>query len=147
MFHSRNTNNKVNKLQESALRLVYNNEFVKSHAMRTMRISVVYVPTWQRGNMPKACHIFIFTCQRTNAQKVWQFFNLACQHAKDVLIFQKKIFFNFSVFKLWLTFANFKNIWAILEYLSRETKNLNFETCLFLFTCYKSCFSYLSCTP
>ena len=40
-----------------------------------------------------------------------------------------------------------KNIWAILENLSRETKNLNFDIYLFLLTCYKSCFSYLSCTP
>ena len=29
------------------------------------------------------------------------------------------------MFQLWLTFANFKNAWAMLEHLSRETKNLN----------------------
>ena len=50
-------------------------------------------------------------------------------------------------FQLWLTFTNFKNICAVLEKLSRETKNLNCDICLFLLTCYKSCISYLSCAP
>ena len=41
-------------------------------------------------------------------------------------IFQR----NFWIFQLYLTFAtNFKNIWAILENLSRETKNLHFDIC------------------
>ena len=88
-----------------------------------------------------ACH----ACQRGLRSNVPK----ACQHAKGVLstIFQKKKIFNIQIFQLWLAFANFKDIWAIPENSSRETKNLNFDICLFLLTCYKSCFSYLSCTP
>ena len=33
------------------------------------------------------------------------------------------------LFLLFLNFLNFKDIWAILENLSRETKNLNFDIC------------------
>ena len=36
---------------------------------------------------------------------------------------------NFLIFQSCLTFANFKNIWAILENLSRDIKNLNFDIC------------------
>ena len=67
---------------------------------------------------------------------------------KVVPIFQ--LFFKrkyFSIFQLWFKFANFKNIWTIPENLSRKTKTLNYDICLFLLTYYKSCFSYLSCTP
>ena len=84
-------------------------EFAKSRAMRAMRAYV-----------PKACQHFSFTCQRA---KDVPFFKLACQRAKRranfSTIFQKK-----KMFQLWLTFANFNNIWAILNNLSRETKNL-----------------------
>ena len=50
---------------------------------------------------------------------------------KDVPIFQvfSKSIFNIRIFQLGLTFANFQNIWAILENLSRETKNLYFDVC------------------
>ena len=44
-------------------------------------------------------------------------------------IFQKKTSFIFLIFQLCLTFADFMNIWAILENLSGETKNLNFDIC------------------
>ena len=64
-----------------------------------------------------------------------QIFNQSAKKCANFsTIFQKKIFFNFSVFQLWLTFAKFKNIWAILENLSCGTKNLNFDICLFLVT-------------
>ena len=74
----------------------------------------IYVPTCQRRAIFQIC---VPTCQ-----KAWQFFNY----------FSKE-----KIFQLWLTFANFKNISVILENLSRETKNLNFDICLFLLTCYK----------
>ena len=61
---------------------------------------------------------------------------------KDVPIFN--YFSKEKIFQLWLTFANFKNICAFRENLSRETKNVNFNICLFLLTCYKYYFSYLS---
>ena len=52
-------------------------------------------------------------------QKEREFFKI-CQKAYQ--------FFNyFWIFQLCLTFANFKNIWAVLENLCRETKNLNFQ--------------------
>ena len=79
-----------------------------------------YVPTCQRRAIFQIC---VPTCQ-----KACQFFNY----------FSKE-----KIFQLWLTFANFKNIWVILENSSRETKNLNFDICLFLLTCYKSCISSL----
>ena len=72
------------------------------------------VPTWsmcplanvlKRANVPKAC----------------QFFNLACQRAK------RRVNFSTSPAEVILTFANFKNILAILENFSRETKKLNFH--------------------
>ena len=44
-------------------------------------------------------------------------------------IFQDKILFNFRIFQLCLTFANFKNIWRKLKNLSRERENLNFDIC------------------
>ena len=40
-----------------------------------------------------------------------------------------KNFLVFEFFQFCLTFANFKNILATPENLSRETKNLNFEIC------------------
>ena len=101
--------------------------------------------------MPKAClraknvpkfHFYVPTCQRAKEVAIFQIDVPTCQKACQ--------FFNYfskeKNFQLQLTFANFKNIWATLENLSRETKNLNFDICLFLLTCYKSCFSYLSCT-
>ena len=66
-----------------------------------------------RVSLPKGCQFFKFACQKT-----FQFFN-----------YFSKEFFSFSIFQLCSTFANFKNIWAILENLSRETKNLNFGIC------------------
>ena len=47
----------------------------------------------------------------------------AKRHANFSTVFQKKnFFFNFWIFQLCLTFANFKNIWAILENLNKEFK-------------------------
>ena len=82
-----------------------------------------------RAYEPKACQHFIFTCQRA---KDVLFFKLACQKACQ--------FFNYfskeKMFQLWLTFANFKNTWAILENLSREAKNLKQNILTF------ACFSH-----
>ena len=38
-------------------------------------------------------------------------------------------YFNFGICQLCLTFVSSKNIWAILENLSREIKNLNLYIC------------------
>ena len=81
------------------------------------------------------CQHFIFTCQRA---KDVPFFKLAYQRTKRRANFSTV--FKRKNFLLWLTFTNFKNVQAILENLSRETKNLNFDICLFLLTCYKSYF-------
>ena len=105
-------------------------EFAKSRAIRAMCASVVYVPTCQthanlsflRANVP----INVPTCQRcadystwrTNVPKAYQFFNY----------FSKELS-NFWIFQLCSIFANFKNIWAILQNLSWKTKNLNFDIC------------------
>ena len=86
-----------------------------------------------RAYVPKACRHFIFMCQRA---KDVPFFKLVCQRAKSVPFFKlacqlaksranfSTIFQNKKMFQLWLTYANFKNTWAILEDLSREAKNL-----------------------
>ena len=50
-----------------------------------------------------------------------QFISLVCQHAKRGA--------NFWIFQLVLAFVNSKNIWTILEKLSHEKKNLNFDIC------------------
>ena len=98
---------------------------------------VPYVPAWStcpRANVPKACQFIIFTCQRANKRTKVP----TCQRranystwcanvlrAKGVPIFQ----FGVSTFLISLTFENFQNIWANVEYLSGETKNLNFGIC------------------
>ena len=87
-----------------------------------------------RANVPKGYQLLIFTCRRANKRAksvaVFRFGVPTFQKARKFLtIFQKKVLFNFRIFQLCLTFANFKNVWAILENLSRETKNLNFDIC------------------
>ena len=57
--------------------------------------------TCPREQVPQACHRLIFTCKRAN----------------------------FWIFQLVLAFLNSKNIWTILEKLSHEKKNLNFDIC------------------
>ena len=54
-------------------------EFAKLRATRAIRASVVYVPTCQHANVPKACQLFNLACQLANVPKACHFFNLACQ--------------------------------------------------------------------
>ena len=78
-----------------------------------------------RVNVPKDCQILIFTFQRANKRtKGVSIFQLRLP--KGVPIFQ--LFFR-GIFQLWSVFAHFENISAILENLSRETSNLNFDIC------------------
>ena len=84
--------------------------------------------------VPKACQHFIFTCKRANMPKTCHFSNWLANVPKDVPIFQ--LFFKEQMFQLWLKFADFKNAWAILENLSRETKNLKHNILRF------ACFSH-----
>ena len=96
----------------------------------------------QRAKAASIFQLGLPACQRRANYSIWR-----AKKPKGVPVFQlffkRKYFFNFKIFQSWLTFANFKNIWAILENLSHETKNLNFDIyCLFLLTCYKSCFSH-----
>ena len=95
-------------------------EFAKSHAMLTMyamRASVIYVPTCQRAKSVLTSHFYVPTCQRHANYSTWRanlpIFQLHLQ--KGVSVFQ--VFFK-RIFQLCLTFANFKNVWAILENLS-----------------------------
>ena len=100
-------------------------------------------------NALKACQLFILACQRAKGMPIVQLglpifqrcTNLSTWHA-NVPIFQPHLpkcipifqlflkgvfqFLNFSVM-FNICIANFKNIWAILENLSRKTKNLNFD--------------------
>ena len=91
----------------------------------------------------------IFQLDMPTCQKACRVFNLACDHAKShanfsnchgkVSIFQYHLptgvpFFQlfskkniFGIFQLYLTFANFKNIWTILEHLSFKIKYPNFK--------------------
>ena len=112
--------------------MVIYNGFAKLRAMRAIRASLTHVPTCPHTNMPTCQKRANFSFLRTN-MLTCQFFNLACQWAKKRAkfssTFRKKIFFNFWIFQLCLTLVNFNNIWAILENLSREIKNLNFDIC------------------
>ena len=91
-------------------------------------------------NVPNACQLLIFTCERAikrfNVQKVCQLFNLVFQRAKGMPIFQLCLQKGVPVFQLFFKrifrFLNFSvklNIWTVIENLSRETKNLNFDIC------------------
>ena len=86
-------------------------------------------------NVTNACQLLICACQRANKRanvaKLCQLFNLEYQRAKGVPIFQlfSKRTFQFLNFSIMSIFATFKNIWAILQNLSRETKNSNFDFC------------------
>ena len=88
-------------------------------------------PAWSTCSLvPKASQLLIFTCQRANkCDKACQFFNFACQKGCQFFNYFSEEFFNLWIFQLCFTFANFKNTWAILENLSRETNNLNFDIC------------------
>ena len=104
---------------------------------------VPWVPAWstcQRGNMANVCQLLIFMCQPAskcpNVPKVCQLFNLTCQCAKSVPIFQFRLPKGVPIFQLFSNyffccslFANFNKVWTILENLSRETNNLNFDIC------------------
>ena len=112
------------------------------HAIRAMCVSVIYVPMCKSAKVPNACQLLIFTFQRANKRanvpKLYQLFNLVCQHAKSEPIFHacqkayqffnyfSKEFFNFWNFQLCSTFANFRNISAILENLSHKTIKFKF---------------------
>ena len=103
-------------------------EFVKLRAIRAMRLvwsmcPCVNLPMCQkranfsflRANVPKN----VPTCQRCTSYSTW------CANvlrANQSFNYFSKEFFNLWIFQLCSTIANFKNIWAILENLSRETK-------------------------
>ena len=80
----------------------------------------INVPTCQRR-----INFWTWLAKMPTYQKACQFFNFACQKVYQFFNYFPKEFFNFWIFQFCLTFANFKNIWAILENFSRETKNLN----------------------
>ena len=106
-------------------------EFAKSRAMRAMLASMVYVPTCQtcqkRANfsfLSANVRINVPTCQRAKGVPIiqlgvrtWQRRAIVPNGVPIFQLFFKRIF----------QFLNFSNIWAILENLSRETKNLNFD--------------------
>ena len=79
----------------------------------------------QRAKAASIFQLGLPACQRRANYSIWR-----AKKPKGVPVFQlffkRKYFFNFKIFQSWLTFANFKNIWAILENLSHETKNSNF---------------------
>ena len=112
-------------------------EFAKLRSIRAMYVSMVYVT---RGNVPTCQTHANFSFLRAKVPKMWQLFNLVYQRVKACQFFNfvcqkafqffncfSKEYFNFWIFQLCSTFANFKNIWTILENLSGKTKNLNFD--------------------
>ena len=114
---------------------------VKYVSYVSRRASMVYVPTFQtRANFSFVrvnALINVWTCLscanysiwRVNVPNGYQFYKFACEKAYQLYNYFSKELFNFWIFQLCSTFANFKNIWAILANLSRETKNLNFGIC------------------
>ena len=109
---------------------------------------VPWVPAWstcQRAKRVSASHFACqraskrakVTCQRcanfktcrVNVRKACQVFNFACQKAYQFFNYFSDEFLNFWIYQSWSLFANLKNIWPILEKLSRQTKKLNFDIC------------------
>ena len=93
-----------------------------THSHPPIPIQNIFPPTLTTTFSPKILHppkIMPHNCQIKNVkftgQKAQQFFN-----------YFSKEFFDFWIFQLCSIFANFKNLWAILENLSCEKKNLNF---------------------
>ena len=93
----------------------------KSYIIPAMYASLVYVPMCKT----RANFTLLHVNKRSNVLMVCQLFNFACQR---VYLFFKRIF-QFLNFSMISTFENFKNICAILENLSHETKNSNFDIC------------------
>ena len=84
---------------------------------------LTHVSICQRAKSIPTSHakgVLVFQLVVPTCQKVCQFFNY----------FSKENIFSFWIFQLCLIFANFKNIWAILEDLHREIKNLNVHICI-----------------
>ena len=116
-------------------------EFAKLRAICAKHASIFYVPTCQTradfslllanvpANVPTRQRCANYSIWRANVPKACQSFNFVCQKAYHLFNYFSKEFFNFWIFQSCLPFENFKNIWAILENLSRETKNLNFDIC------------------
>ena len=79
----------------------------------------------------------VLTCQRcayfktccVNVRKACQVFNFACQKAYQFFNYFSDEFFNFWIYQSCSVFANLKNIWPVLEKLSRQTKKLSFDIC------------------
>ena len=97
-------------------------------------------PTCQHPKHMPTSHIVpinVSMCQRCAKYSTWyvsvakacQSFNFICQKAYQFFNYFSKEFFNFWIFQSCSPFANVKNIWAILENLSHQTKNLNFVIC------------------
>ena len=78
-------------------------------------------------NAPTCRRCANYSTWRANVPKVYQSFNFVCQKAYQFFNYFSKNFFNFWIFQLCSPFANFKNIWAIVE--SREAKSLSFDIC------------------
>ena len=112
------------------------------------------MPTWSTCSsvhVPKSCQLLIFTCQSANlslnmptyqGRASFSTWRQSAKTYQNVSIFQlnlpkgvptfqlfSKTIFQFWNFQLRLTFTNLKNIWAILENLSGEIKNLSFDIC------------------
>ena len=113
-------------------------EFAKSRAICSMGASMVYVPTCQtRISFPFYVPVKALTCQRcayfktccVNVRKACQVFNFACQKAYQFFNYFSDEFFNFWIYQSCSVFANLKNIWPVLEKLSRQTKKLSFDIC------------------
>ena len=95
------------------------------------------------ANVPKACQRLIVMCQRADVP-ILQLGVPTCQRRANFSTLPKSVptfpllfkkIFNLWIFQLCLTFANFKNIWAIPENLSREIKNLNLDMSKILRKC------------
>ena len=95
--------------------------------------------TWS-ANVPKSCHRAIFPTWRANRVPIFHFGGQIFKHSFYEILRESSILYYYIKKVLHYTschmemqlcsrFANFKNIWAILENLSRETKNLNFGIC------------------
>ena len=108
-------------------------EFAKLRVIRAMSARVVYLPMCQSAKRVPISHflrtnvpINVLTCQRSANYSTWcpkmpkanQIFNFACQKAYQ---FFKRILHFLNFYNDAQHFQNLKNLWTILENLSRET--------------------------
>ena len=99
--------------------------------MRAMHVSVVYVPTCQCDNVPKACQRLSFTCRRVNkcgnVLTYQKGVNVSTWHANFATFF--KIFFQLLSFSIMLDICKFQKYLGNSRRFILQNKEFKFWHC------------------